>query len=293
NKNIDRQVDIKTTGCHGFCERGPITVIYPNGVFYQRVGTEDVEEIVSETIINDRIIDRLLYTDPATGNKITYEKDVPFYARQKRLILGSNGLISPESIDDYIAIGGYSALSKALFHVDPEEIITQVIESKLRGRGGGGFPTGWKWDSCRSADSEDGTRYVICNADEGDPGAYMDRSLLEGNPHSVLEGMVIGGYAIGSRKGYIYVRNEYPLAVKNVGIAIHQARDYGLLGDNILGSHFDFDVGVSRGGGAFVCGESTALMASLEGKVGRPRAKYIHTVAQGLHDRPTNLNNVE
>ena len=292
-KSIDSQVDVKTTGCHGFCERGLITVIHPNGVFYQRVGTEDVEEIVSETIVNNRIIDRLLYTDPATGNKITYEKDVPFYARQKRLILGSNSLVSPESIDDYIAIGGYSALSKALFHMDPEEIITQVIESKLRGRGGGGFPTGWKWDSCTSADSEDGIRYVICNADEGDPGAYMDRSLLEGNPHSVLEGMVIGGYAIGSHKGYIYVRNEYPLALRNAGIAIHQARDYGLLGDNILDSHFDFDIRVARGGGAFVCGESTALMASLEGKVGRPRAKYIHTVIQGLHNKPSNLNNVE
>ncbi len=292
-KSIDNQVDIRTTGCHGFCERGPITVIRPNGIFYQKVRVEDVEEIVSETILNNRIIDRLLYTDPATGNKITYEKDVPFYARQRRLILGNNGLVSPESIDDYIATGGYCALSKALFQTDPEEIITQVIKSGLRGRGGSGFPTGWKWDSCRSAESEDGTRYVICNADEGDPGAYMDRSLLEGNPHGVLEGMIIGGYAIGSHGGYIYVRNEYPLAVKNVGIAIDQARGYGLLGDNILGSQFDFDIRVSRGGGAFVCGESTALMASLEGRVGRPRAKYIHTVTKGLHDKPSNLNNVE
>jgi NADH-quinone oxidoreductase subunit F len=292
-KNIDNKVDIKTTGCHGFCERGPITVIRPKGIFYQRVGVEDVEEIVSETIVNNRIIERILYIDPTTGKRIIYEKDVPFYAKQTRLILGNNGLINPENIDDYITVDGYSALSKALFHMDPEEVITQTIQSGLRGRGGGGFPTGWKWDSCRNAESEDGTRYIICNADEGDPGAYMDRSVLEGNPHSVLEGMAIGAYAIGSHNGYIYVRNEYPLAVKNVSTAICQARSYGLLGENILGSGFDFDIKISKGGGAFVCGESTALMASLEGGVGRPRAKYIHTVEKGLYNRPSNLNNVE
>jgi NADH-quinone oxidoreductase subunit F len=290
---LNGKVDIKTTGCHGFCERGPITVIHPKGIFYQRVGTKDVEEIVSETIVNNRIVERLLYVDPATGKKITYEKDIPFYTRQKRLILENNERIDPESIDDYIAIGGYSALSKALTHMKPEEVVTEVIQSGLRGRGGGGFPTGWKWDSCRNAESEDGTRYVICNADEGDPGAYMDRSVLEGNPHSILEGMTIGAYAIGCHNGYIYVRNEYPLAVKNVTTAISQARGYGLLGENILGSGFDFDIKVSRGGGAFVCGESTALMASLEGKVGRPRAKYTHTVEKGLYDKPSNLNNVE
>ncbi|MHC4542969.1 MAG: NADH-ubiquinone oxidoreductase-F iron-sulfur binding region domain-containing protein [Planctomycetota bacterium] len=292
-KKISNKVGIKTTGCHGFCERGPITVIRPKGIFYQRVGVEDVEEIVSETIQNNRIVERLLYVDPTTGKRITYEKDVPFYAKQTRQILGNNGLIDPERIDDYVAIGGYSALNKALFHMEPEQVITQVIQSKLRGRGGGGFPTGWKWDSCRNAESQDDTRYIICNADEGDPGAYMDRSVLEGNPHSILEGMTIGAYAIGSHNGFIYVRNEYPLAVKNVSTAIHQARSYGLLGENILGSGFDFDIKVSKGGGAFVCGESTALMASLEGRVGRPRAKYVHTVEKGFHDKPSNLNNVE
>ena len=292
-QKLDIKVDIKTTGCHGFCEKGPIVVIRPQNIFYQRVKIEDVEEIVSETLIKDKIIDRLLYVDPSTGKKVTYEKDIPFYARQKRLILGNNGLIDPESIDDYIAIGGYSALSKALFKINPEDIITHVINSGLRGRGGGGFPTGWKWESCKNAESEDGVRYVICNADEGDPGAYMDRSLLEGNPHSILEGMIIGAYAIGSHNGYIYVRNEYPLAVKNIGIAIKKARAYGFLGENILGSNFHFDIKISRGGGAFVCGESTALMASLEGRVGRPRAKYVHTVEKGLYNRPSNLNNVE
>ena len=292
-KKLEDKVDIKTTGCHGFCERGPITVIHPKGIFYQKVNADDAQEIVSETIVNNRIVERLLYVDPATNKRITYEKDVPFYARQTRLILESNGLINPENIDDYIAIGGYFALRKALFHVKPEQVITQVIQSKLRGRGGGGFPTGWKWDSCRNAESEDGTRYIICNADEGDPGAYMDRSVLEGNPHSILEGMIIGAYAIGSHNGFIYVRNEYPLAVKNVNTAIYQARSYGLLGENILGSGFDFDIKVSKGGGAFVCGESTALMASLEGRVGRPRAKYVHTVEKGLYDRPSTLNNVE
>ena len=293
NQNLQGEVDIRTTGCLGFCEVEPITVIHPKGIFYQRIGIGDVEEIVSETIVNNRIIERLLYVDPATNKRITYEKDVPFYARQTRLILESNSLINPENIDDYIAIGGYFSLSKALFHMRPEQVITQVIQSKLRGRGGGGFPTGWKWDSCRNAESEDGTRYIICNADEGDPGAYMDRSVLEGNPHSILEGMIIGAYAIGSHNGFIYVRNEYPLAVKNVNTAICQARSYGLLGENILGSGFDFDIKVSKGGGAFVCGESTALMASLEGRVGRPRAKYVHTVEKGLYDRPSNLNNVE
>ena len=293
NQNLQDRVDIRTTGCLGFCEVEPITIIHPGGIFYKQVQVRDVGEIVSETVMNNRIIGQLLYVDPATGKKITYEKDVPFYAQQKRLILGGNGRIDPESIDDYVALGGYSALSKALFRMDPEEVITQVIQSGLRGRGGGGFSTGWKWDSCRNAESEDGTRYVICNADEGDPGAYMDRSVLEGNPHSILEGMTIGAYAIGSHNGYIYVRNEYPLAVKNVSTAIHQARAYGLLGENILGSGFDFDIKISRGGGSFVCGESTALMASLEGRVGRPRAKYIHTVEKGLYDRPSNLNNVE
>jgi NADH-quinone oxidoreductase subunit F len=289
-QGVENKVNIRTTGCHGFCERGPLLVIKPKNIFYQRVNAEDVSEVISETIVKGNIIDRLLYTDPNTGKKITYEHEVPFYKGQNRLVFGNNGLIDPAEIDDYLAVGGYTALSKAL-GMSSEQVIEEVKKSGLRGRGGGGFPTGMKWESCSQAHGD--TRYVICNADEGDPGAYMDRSLLEGNPHSILEGMLIGAYAIDSHQGYIYVRNEYPLAVKNVQIAIKQAEEYGLLGENILGSGFTFNVRINRGGGAFVCGESTALMASLEGKVGEPRAKYIHTVEKGLWDQPTDLNNVE
>ncbi|MBI4722329.1 MAG: 4Fe-4S binding protein [Candidatus Stahlbacteria bacterium] len=290
-QGLKDKVDIKTTGCHGFCEKGPIIVIRPKDIFYQRVKPEDVPEIISETIIKGNIIDHLLYTDPATGKKITYEHEVPFYKKQKRIIFGNNGYIDPKSIDDYIAIEGYSALSRALFEMTPEEIIRIIKQSGLRGRGGGGFPTGVKWETCKNAKGN--IKYIICNADEGDPGAFMDRSLLEGNPHSVLEGMIIGGYAIGSNEGYIYVRKEYPLAVETLNIAINKAREYGLLGQDIMGSGFDFDIEIHRGAGAFVCGESTALMASLEGRVGEPRAKYIHTVEHGLWDKPSNLNNVE
>jgi NADH:ubiquinone oxidoreductase subunit F (NADH-binding)/NAD-dependent dihydropyrimidine dehydrogenase PreA subunit/(2Fe-2S) ferredoxin len=288
---LQNKVGVKVTGCHGFCEKGPIVVIHPGEIFYHNVEKEDVMEIVSETIIGGKIIDRLLYVDPATGKKITKESDVPFYNKQKRIILGNNGKIDPTDIEDYIALGGYNALNKALFNMKPEQIIEEIKKSGLRGRGGGGFPTGRKWESCRNAEGK--PKYVICNADEGDPGAYMDRSLLEGNPHSVLEGMIIGAYAIGSKQGYVYVRNEYPLAVKHLEIAIKQAEEYGLFGKNILGSGFNFSVQISRGGGAFICGESTALMASLEGKPGEPRAKYVHTVEKGLWNKPTNLNNVE
>ncbi|MBE9512834.1 MAG: NADH-quinone oxidoreductase subunit NuoF [Chloroflexi bacterium] len=292
-RGLDSKVDVRTTGCHGFCERGPLVVIRPRNIFYQRVRVDDIPEIVSQTILKDNIIDRLLYTDPNTGEKIIYEPDVPFYKRQKRFVFGNNGYIDPTLIEDYLAVGGYSALSKALFEMSPEAVIDEVKKSGLRGRGGGGFPTGIKWESCRNAASSDGVRYVICNADEGDPGAYMDRSVVEGNPHSVMEGMIIGAYAIGGHEGYIYVRHEYPLAVKNVQLAIKQAEEYGLLGNNILGSGFDFSIKINRGGGAFVCGESSALMASLEGKPGEPRAKYIHTTERGLWDKPTALNNVE
>jgi NADH-quinone oxidoreductase subunit F len=266
-------------------------VIKPADIFYQKVKEADVPGIVAETVANGNIIDRLLYTDPNTGKRVTHESEVPFYQKQKRLVFGNNGLIDPARIDDYIAVGGYAALGRAISGMTPEGVIAEVKKAGLRGRGGGGFPTGDKWASCRKAEGE--KRYVICNCDEGDPGAFMDRSLMEGNPHSVLEGMVIGAYAIGSHEGYIYVRNEYPLAVKNAEIAIKQAEEYGLLGRNILGSGFDFSVKISRGGGAFVCGESTALMASLEGKVGEPRAKYVHTSDKGLWEQPTNLNNVE
>ncbi len=288
---LKEKVDIKVTGCHGFCEKGPIMVIHPEGTFYYQVKVEDVPEIVAETLVNKQLVERLIYKDPVSKQKISREAEVPFYSHQHRLIFGNNGLIDPTNIDDYIAMEGYSALPKTLFSMSPEEVIDTIKKSGLRGRGGGGFPTGIKWDSCRKAHGE--PKYVMCNADEGDPGAYMDRSLLEGNPHSVLEGMVIGAYAIGSNEGFIYVRNEYPLAVKNIDIAIKQAEDCGLLGEDILGSGFDFKVKISRGGGAFVCGESSALMRSLAGKVGRPRAKYIHTVEKGYQELPSTLNNVE
>jgi NADH-quinone oxidoreductase subunit F len=289
-QNLEAKVDIKTIGCPGFCERGTLVVIKPKDIFYQRVRPKDVPEILSETIGKGNPISRLLYTDRATNEKVTKEGDVPFYKRQMRLIIGNNGLIDPTVIEDYLAIGGYSALAKAL-KMTSERIIDEVKKSGLRGRGGAGFPTGSKWESTRNAHGD--IKYVICNADEGDPGAFMNRSLVEGNPHSILEGMIIGAYAIGSHEGYIYIRNEYPLAVKNMRIALEQAEANGLLGDNILGSGFTFNIKIKRGGGAFVCGESTALMASLEGKVGEPRAKYIHTSEQGLWGRPSNLNNVE
>jgi len=290
-QGLQNKVDVRTTGCPGFCERGPIVVIQPEGIFYQKVGIEDVGEIVAETVLNKRVIDRLLYIDSRTGQKVVFEKDVPFYKKQKRILLENNSLIDPTKIEDYIAIGGYSSLRKALFEMKPEQVIDAIRQSGLRGRGGAGFPTGIKWESCRQAKGD--MRYVVCNADEGDPGAFANRSLLEGNPHSVIEGMVIGAYAVGSSEGFVYVRNEYPMAVTNVGVAIDQARTLGFLGNGILGSGFDFDIKVRRGGGAFVCGESTALMASLEGKIGEPRAKYVHTIERGLWNRPTLLNNVE
>ena len=287
---LQARVEVKATGCHGFCERGPLVVLKPKNILYQRVQVEDVPEIVALSVAKDGIIERLLYEEPKTGRKITAEDDVPFYRKQQRLILGSNALLDPASIEDYIALGGYSALARALT-MAPETVIEEVARSGLRGRGGAGFPTGAKWESTRHAPGA--AKYVICNADEGDPGAYMDRSLMEGNPHSVLEGMIIGAYAIGAHEAFVYIRNEYPLAVKNTELALRQAGDYGLLGENILGSGFDLSLRINRGGGAFVCGESTALMASLEGKVGEPRAKYVHTSEKGLWDQPTNLNNVE
>ncbi|HIE17994.1 MAG TPA: 4Fe-4S dicluster domain-containing protein [Dehalococcoidia bacterium] len=291
NRKKKDEVDIKTTGCHGFCEKGPIVVIQPGNIFYQQVKPEDVPEILDKTIANNTIIERLLHVDPVTGKKAIHQHEVPFYRKQERIIFGPNGEIDPASIEDYIAIGGYAALAKALFEMTPEEIIAEIKRSGLRGRGGGGFPTGVKWESCRNAQGN--IKYVIVNADEGDPGAYADRSLLEGNPHSVLEGLIIGAYAIGCHEGYVYVRHEYPLAVENIRLATEQAAQLGLLGSNILGSGFNFNVNIVRGGGAFVCGESTALMASLEGKVGEARAKYVHTVERGLWNRPSNLNNVE
>ena len=290
-ENLGKKIDIRSTGCHGFCEQGPVVVIYPEKVFYRRVGLDDATEIIHRTVLNGEILDHLLYTDPSSGEKIIHEDDVPFYKKQMRLVFGMNGQIDPTSLEDYLAIGGYSALAKVLNGMEPEAVIEEVKKANLRGRGGGGFSAGWKWESTRKAKGD--PKYVICNADEGDPGAYMDRSLLEGNPHLILEGMMIGAYAIGSSEGYIYVRNEYPLAVENVTTAIEKVRERGMLGEDILGSGFSFDIKVNRGGGAFVCGESSALFASLEGRAGEPRAKYIHATDRGLQNKPTNLNNVE
>jgi len=281
---------IKETGCHGFCEQGPLVILMPEKIFYQKVKPSHVKKIVESTLKNGEVIERLLYKNPDTGERVeTYDR-IDFYAKQHRLVLRNIGRIDPQSIDDYIAAGGYAALPRAL-KMKPEKVIDEVAKSGLRGRGGGGFPTGRKWATCRKVEVH--PRYVICNADEGDPGAFMDRSICEGDPHAVLEGMIICAHAVGSPKGYIYVREEYPLARQRLGIAIEQARTAGLLGENILGSGFDFDIEINRGGGAFVCGESSALMKSVAGEVGEPRAKYIHSVVKGLYDKPTVLNNVE
>ncbi len=288
--SLQDEVEVKLSGCHGFCEKGPIMVVHPEGIFYPQIKEEHIPEIVEQTVKKGEVVDKLIFKDSTTKKKIVHEHDIPFYKLQQRVIFGDNGMLDPTNIEDYFTVGGYSALEKALFDMKPEEVIDQVKKSGLRGRGGGGFPAGIKWETCRR---HEGDRYIICNADEGDPGAYMDRSLLEGNPHSVLEGMIIGAIAIGSKEGYVYVRHEYPLAVTNLGIALDSAREMGLLGKDILGSGFDFDIHISRGGGAFVCGESTALMASLEGNPGRPRAKYVHTVEKGFRESPSDLNNVE
>ncbi len=290
-QGLGDKVEFKGTGCHGFCERGPIVVIEPGETCYLSVKPEDVPEIVSATLKEGKVIDRLLYVQPGTGEKTTKESDIPFYKNQKRVIFGPNRKIDPQDIDDYLAIGGYRALAKALFEMQPERIIAEVKEAKLRGRGGAGFPTGVKWEAARRAVGE--PKYLVVNCDEGDPGAYMDRSLMEGNPHSVLEGLIIGAFAIGSHQGYVYVRQEYPLAVKNLGIAIRQAEEHGLLGKDILGSGFDFEVRVHRGAGAFVCGEETALLMSLEGRAGEPTPRPPYPAVKGLWGKPTNINNVE
>jgi NADH-quinone oxidoreductase subunit F len=290
-QGLTTDVDTKGTGCPGFCERGPVVVIYPEEICYLQVTPEDVPEIVSKTIKEKKIVDRLLYVDPTTGEKSIHESDIPFYKHQKRNIICDNIKIDSKSIDDYLAIGGYSALAKIFSGMTAEQVLEEVKKSNLRGRGGGGFPTGKKWEGSRNAPGD--IKYVIVNADEGDPGAFMDRALLEGNPHLILEGLIIGAYAIGSHEGYIYVRQEYPLAVENITLAVKQAEEYGFLGKNILGSGFDFFVKVHQGAGAFVCGESTALMTALEGRVGEPRPKYIRSNVKGLWNKPTVLNNVE
>ena len=290
-RGLEQKVAVQRTGCHGFCERGPIVVILPESICYLDTRVKDVPEIVDKSIVNGEVIQRLLYVDTESGERMAHVDEIPFYKHQKRILLNNNVLIDASNILDYIAVGGYAALAKALTEMSPEEVLNEIIAAELRGRGGGGFPTGRKWETTRNAPGE--PKYVIVNADEGDPGAYMDRSLLEGNPHSILEGLIIGGYAIGAHEGYVYVRQEYPLALKHTGIAIEQAREHGLLGEDIFGSGFDFDVTIHRGAGAFVSGESSALMSAIEGHVGEPRPKYIHTAAKGLWDKPTCLNNVE
>ncbi len=284
-------VEARPTGCHGFCEQGPVVVIFPQEICYVQVKLEDVPEIVSSTLAQGEVIERLLYKDPVTGEKIAKDPDIPFYKNQMRLVFGSNRHINPRDIDDYLALGGYAALSRALSQMTPGQVLEEIKKSNLRGRGGGGFPTGIKWETTRNAPGE--AKYVVVNCDEGDPGAYMDRSIMEGNPHGVLEGLVIGAYAIGSHEGFIYVRQEYPIAYENTIQAIKQAEEYGFLGKDILGSGFDFEVKVHRGAGAFVSGESTALMSAIEGKVGEPKLKYVHTAVSGIKGRPSCLNNVE
>ncbi|MBE3114154.1 MAG: 4Fe-4S binding protein [Actinobacteria bacterium] len=291
-KNYAKENDkivIRRTGCHGYCEKGPIIIVYPGSICYLQVKKDDVPEIIDKTLKGE-IVERLLYKDDE-GNLVTKESDIPFYKFQNRVLLSSNSKIDSRNIDDYIRIGGYQSLAKATSQMRPEEVLQEVKKANLRGRGGGGFPAGVKWETTKNAAGE--PKYIIVNADEGDPGAYMDRGILEGNPHSVLEGLMIGAYAIGSNMGFIYVRQEYPLTVENVNIAIKQAKEYGLIGENILNSGFNFDVKVHKGAGSYVSGESSALTTAIEGSVGEPRLKYIHTSESGLWGKPTNLNNVE
>ncbi|MCL4488798.1 MAG: NADH-quinone oxidoreductase subunit NuoF [Chloroflexi bacterium] len=286
------RLSIRVTGCPGFCEQGPIVVIQPEGIFYARVRPEDMAEIVFETVLGHRLVDRLLYTDPATGQKIPYERDIPFYTKQARLLLNQNGLVDPCEIDEYIAAGGYGSLVHAL-DLSPDQIVEAVLRSGLRGRGGAGFSTGLKWQTARRAMQKSGTGFLICNADEGDPGAFMDRALVEGNPHRILEGMIIGGYALGATHGYVYIRAEYPLAIDHLRVALTQARALGLLSQHILGSNLSFDVEIRLGAGAFVCGEETALMASIEGRAGDPRPRPPFPAERGLWGQPTVINNVK
>ncbi|HHO76093.1 MAG TPA: NADH-quinone oxidoreductase subunit F, partial [Deltaproteobacteria bacterium] len=283
------ELSMKITGCQGFCSKGPV-VSFGDNIVYMEVKSKDVPEIIEKTVKNGEIIEKFGYMDPATKKRSAIFDTIPFYSHQKQLVLKDLRGIDPGRIEDYIIKGGYSALEKA-FGMEPDAVIDMIDKSGLRGRGGGGFPAGTKWKSCRSIETE--TRYVLCNGDEGDPGAFMDRSIMEGNPHAVLEGMIIGAWAVGAHKGYAYIRDEYPLAVEVMKKAVADATALGLLGKNILGSGFDFDIKITRGGGAFVCGESSALMRSVEGKVGEPRAKYIRSVEKGLYEQPTVLNNVE
>ncbi|MCG2721698.1 MAG: NAD(P)H-dependent oxidoreductase subunit E [Thermodesulfovibrionales bacterium] len=292
NSGFAEDILVKRTGCHGFCQQGPLLVIEPEGIFYTKVKTEDMTEIARSLQSGGKPLKRLLYHDPFTDKPVLHYHDIPFYGKQERTILRYCGSIDPEEIDDYTEVGGYKALQKAINEMTPEELISAIKRSGLRGLGGAGFPTGRKWESCRNAPGE--KKYVICNADEGDPGAFQDRSVMEGNPHSVIEGMIIAAYAIGAQKGFLYVRAEYPLAVSRLKVAIEQARQAGFLGDKILESDFSFDLEIFQGAGAFVCGESTALVRSIEGKRGMPKVMpRPRTTEEGLWNKPTLLNNVK
>ena len=290
---LSDEVQVVKTGCFGLCALGPIMIIYPEGTFYSMVQEDDIAEIVSEHLLKGRIVSRLVYDETVTDTGVKSLNDTAFYKKQQRVALRNCGVINPENIEEYIGTGGYEALGKVLTEMTPEDVIQTILDSGLRGRGGGGFPTGMKWKLARNIVPDADQKYVCCNADEGDPGAFMDRSVLEGDPHVVLEAMAIAGYAIGATQGYIYVRAEYPIAVKRLEIAINQAREYGLLGKDIFGTGFDFDIGLRLGAGAFVCGEETALMTSIEGNRGEPRPRPPFPAEKGLFGKPTILNNVE
>ncbi|MBW1806702.1 MAG: NAD(P)H-dependent oxidoreductase subunit E [Deltaproteobacteria bacterium] len=290
-QGLQTKVDIRATGCHGFCEKGPVVVIYPEEICYIEVTPEDVGEIISQTVLGKKVIERLIYTDPNTGEKAAHQSEIPFYGKQMRHLFGNNVKIDPKSIDDYLVNGGYSALSKALFEMSPEQVVEEIKKANLRGRGGGGFPAGRKWETARNAPGEE--KYVIVNGHEGELGAFMDRAFFTGNPHCVLEGLIIGAYAIGSHQGFIYTRHDTPQLKDNIDAALATAAQYGLLGENILGSGFNFSVEVHFDIGIFVSGESSALMRSIEGKNPEPRPKYIRTSVRGIWDKPSNLNNVE
>ncbi|MBE7011170.1 MAG: NADH-quinone oxidoreductase subunit NuoF [Ruminococcaceae bacterium] len=288
---IEEEVKVVQTGCFGLCALGPIVVVYPEGAFYSRVEVDDVKEIVEEHLLKGRIVKRLLYSETVEGDNIKSLNETTFYAKQHRLALRNCGVINPENIDEYIAVDGYQALAKALTEMTREEVIQMIKDSGLRGRGGGGFPSGMKWDFTYKAQGDQ--KYVCCNADEGDPGAFMDRSILEGDPHCIIEAMAIAGYAVGANQGYVYIRAEYPIAVERLRIAIKQAKEYGLLGDDIFGTGFSFDLDIRLGAGAFVCGEETALLNSIEGRRGEPRPRPPFPAVKGLWGKPTLLNNVE
>jgi NADH:ubiquinone oxidoreductase subunit F (NADH-binding)/(2Fe-2S) ferredoxin/ferredoxin len=290
-RDLKKTVDVKITGCHGFCQLEPNLIIYPEETFYKNLKPQDIPKIVEKSILKNEVVTSLVFEDLKTTQKANKQDEIPFYKKQVRLLTENNLKINPTDIEDYIALDGYQALANALFNMTSEAVIAEIETAGLRGRGGAGFPTGRKWVICRKADSE--VKYIICNADEGDPGAYMDRSLLEGNPHSVIEGMIIGAYAIGAREGYIYVRMEYPLAVQHVNLALDQARKFGFLGESILGSEFAFDIHLIEGAGAFVSGEETSLMASIEGRRAFPRQRPPFPAQEGLWGKPTNINNVE